>query len=280
MSEHILKKYEELITAGTQLAPLGGFDVSGYNARLQNKYLEWRKSCLETLEVSGPIGFPYKQKILGDKNGGYFFQSSVQLILTCMRELFEKLKVSPNLATQPAVPSMDLPTPSMQPVETGGVRILKPPPKPAGTAQSVQAVSSQQAPASPTGQSTKVYVIGEARDPLRAQLQQFLSDIGLSEIDLSRQHGQMLPLDSLQMDPGVKFAFFVLNSDDLTYAMFEIGHFVGKLGKNHVCVLHMSDVNFPKNVPGVLAKPIVVKLEEASLGLLKELKAAGYQIKL
>jgi hypothetical protein len=42
----------------------------------------------------------------------------------------------------------------------------------------------------------------------------------------------------------------------------------------------MSDVNFPKNVPGVLAKPIVIKLEEASLGLLKELKAAGCQIHL
>jgi predicted nucleotide-binding protein len=78
----------------------------------------------------------------------------------------------------------------------------------------------------------------------------------------------------------VKFAFFVINSDDLTYAMFEIGHFVGKLGKNRVCVLHMTDVNFPKNVPGVIAKPIVVKLEEASLGLLRELKAAGCQIHL
>jgi hypothetical protein len=42
----------------------------------------------------------------------------------------------------------------------------------------------------------------------------------------------------------------------------------------------MSDVNFPKNVPGVLIKPIVVKLEEASFGILKDLKAAGYQINL
>jgi hypothetical protein len=42
----------------------------------------------------------------------------------------------------------------------------------------------------------------------------------------------------------------------------------------------MTDVNFPKNVPGVIAKPIVVKLEEASLGLLRELKAAGCQIHL
>ncbi len=62
--------------------------------------------------------------------------------------------------------------------------------------------------------------------------------------------------------------------------MFEVGHFVGKLGTGHVCVLHMSDVEFPKKVPGVLVKPIVVKLEEASLSLIRELKHAGYQISL
>jgi hypothetical protein len=31
-------------------------------------------------------------------------------------------------------------------------------------------------------------------------------------------------------------------------------------------------------MPGVLVKLITVKLEEASFGLLKDLKAAGYQI--
>jgi hypothetical protein len=35
-------------------------------------------------------------------------------------------------------------------------------------------------------------------------------------------------------------------------------------------------VQVPKNIPGVIIKPIVVKLEEASLSIVKELKAAGY----
>jgi len=282
MPEQLLKKCEELITSGIQLAPQGGFEVSGYNARLQNKYLDWRKACLEALESSGPIGFPYKQKILGDKNGGFFFQPSAQLILNCMRELYEKVKASPDLASAPAAPAMDLPTPTVQTAtDTGGVRILKPPPKPAAV-QPAPATTTAQPSQQPqaTAQPSKVYVIGEADDPLYAQLLQFLREVGLEEINLERQHGQMLSLETLQMDAGVKFAFFVINSDDLTYAMFEIGHFVGKLGKNRVCVLHMSDVNFPKNVPGVLAKSIVVKLEEASLGLLRELKAAGCQIHL
>ena len=99
MSTTVIQQLETLVATGTQLVPLGGFEYSGYNARLQNKYLDWRKQCLEALEQVGPIGFPYKSKILGDQNGGYFFQASAQLIHTCIKELHEKLKSSPDLAT-------------------------------------------------------------------------------------------------------------------------------------------------------------------------------------
>jgi Predicted nucleotide-binding protein containing TIR -like domain len=191
-----------------------------------------------------------------------------------MRELYGKVKASPDLASAPTAPAMDLQTPTVQTAtDTGGVRVLKPPPKPA-------AVQSAPATTTAAAQPSQVYVIGEADEPLYAQLLQFLREVGLEEINLERQHGQMLSLEKLQMDAGVKFAFFVITSNDLTYAMFEIGHFVGKLGKDRVCVLHMSDVGFPKNVPGVLEKSIVIKLEEASFGLLKDLKASGYQISL
>ena len=273
MSEQIVKQYKELIETGIRLAPIGGFDYSGYNARLQNKYLEWRKSCLEHLELSGPIGFPYKQKILGDTNGGFYYQSSVLLILTCLNELYEKLKAAPNLISTP-VPVAAAESQTVTSTETGGKRILKPPPKKPGEPP-VQTIA--QAPSD--AQDKKVYVIGELDEPLRVQLMQFLHEIGLEEITIERQHGQMLPLDSLQVDAHVKFAFFIINTADAAYAMFEIGHFVGKLGKNRVCVLHTSDINFPNNMmPGVLVKLITVKLEEASFGLLKDLKLAGYQI--
>ncbi len=276
MPEQLLNRCEELIASGTQLLPQGGFEASGYNARLQNKYLDWRKVCLETFESSGPIGFPYKQKILGDKNGGFFFQPSAQLILNCIRELYEKVKASPDLASAPTASAMDVQTSAVQSTtDTGGVRILKPPPK-----RTVPTPTQSSTPPQDSNKASKVYVVGEAEDPLRVQLLQFLAEIGIEEIDIERQRGQMLPLETLQVDADVRFAFFIVNPDDLAYAMFELGHFVGKLGKNRVCVLHMSDVEFPKNVPGVLEKSIVIKLEEASFGLLKELKASGYQIDL
>ena len=272
MSELIVKQYKELIETGTQLAPIGGFDYSGYNARLQNNYLEWRKTCLEILELSGPIGFPYKQKVLGDAHGGLFYQSSVYLILTCLNELYEKLKASPDLVSAP-VPVAVGESSTVTSSKTGGRRILRPPPKKPGESP-VQPIAE-----SPSNvQSKKVYVIGELDEPLFVQSLKFLHEIGLEEVTIERDHGKMLPLDSLQVDAEVKFAFFIINPDDLVYAMFEIGHFVGNLGKNRVCVLHNSDTKFPQNIPGVLVKLITVKLEEASFGLMKDLKSAGYQI--
>lgn len=273
MSESFLQRCESLIEQGAQLVPLGGFEFSGYNARLQNKYLEWRKNCLELLEQTGPIGFSYKNKILGDSNGGFFFQASAQLIVTQLKEIFEKLKASPELAA--AVPAKQAPTShgGVTVTETGGARVLKPPPKAPGAAPAAQKPAAAAA-------GNRVYVIGEESEPLRIQLSQFLQEIGLEEVGLNRQHGTMLALDKVPHHDDIKYAFFVFNSDDLAYAMFELGHFVGKFGAGRVTVLHMTDVAFPKNVPGVNTKPIVVKLEEASLSIMRELKSLGFKVSL
>ena len=276
MPETMLQRFEALVEEGSKLAPLGGFDFSGYNARMQDAYLAWRKACLESLEVVGPIGFPYKNKIIGDTNGGFFYQASAHLIFASMRELYEKLKATPGLASEPVKPAVLIPpvaTVDTQPQGTGGPRTLKPPMKVASPA----AVAPAQAAPAAEG-AKKAYVIGEINDTLRQQLAAFLEDVGLEEIPIDRIHGEMIALESVTHAEGARFAFFVLNSDDLPYAMFELGHFVGKLGKNHVMVLHMTDVEVPKNIPGVVVKPIVVKLEEASLSIMKELKSAGYAL--
>lgn len=274
MSETMLQRIESLVEEGSKLTPLGGFDFSGYNARMQDKYLAWRKACLEFLEIVGPIGVSYKNKITGDANGGLFYQASANLIFSGMKELFEKLKVSPELASAP-VKAAAAPEPAVvesQPQGTGATRTLKPPTRTAPP--SAEAAPVQPAPAV----GKKAYVIGEINDSLRQQLAVFLEEVGVEEIPIDRIRGEMIALESITGEEGAKYAFFVLNSEDLTYAMFELGHFVGNLGKNHVMVLHMTDVEVPKNIPGVVIKPIVVKLEEASMSIIKELKSAGYAL--
>lgn len=282
MSETMLQRFEKLVEEGARLTPLGGFEFSGYNARMQDKYLSWRKACQESLEMVGPIGTPYKNKIAADSNGGYFFQASAHLIVSCMSELFEKLKITPELAAEPVrvqAPAPPVAAAETQPQGIDGPRTLRPPTKTVAAPSGV--VPAQSAPAAaPQTAATKkkAYVIGEINDTLRQQLATFLEDVGVEEIPIDRIHGEMLGLESLTDVEGAEFAFFILNSEDLAYAMFELGHFVGKLGKNHVMVLHMTDVEVPKSIPGIVVKPIVVKLEEASLSIIKELRSAGYAL--
>lgn len=271
MTDIMLQRFEELIESGMKLAPLGGFDFSGYNARLQPTYSEWRKACLELLELVGPVGFPYKNKIVNDPNGMYFYQSSVYSVLNALRELAEKIKASPELLTEkPPVSHETQEKEAGAVIESQGVKILKPPPK---KSQEVQQTKEPE-----KGLGKKVYVVGKKNEPLRIQLSEFLKEIGLEEVAIERSPGTMLELDRIQDNPDVHYAFFVVDSQDIGYIMFELGHFVGKLGKGRVMVLHMTDVNFPREVPGVTVKPIVVKLEEASLAIIKELKALGYTI--
>jgi hypothetical protein len=275
MSESVLQRFERLVEEGAKLTPLGGYEFSGYNARLQQKYLAWRKDCLESLEAVGPIGVSYKNKVVADANGGFFYQASAHLIFSSVKELFEKLKASPELAAEPA-PEQTAPTqsaPAEAPAQAAGAtRTLKPPVKSAASAAAQAPIVA--AAAAPK----KAFVIGELNDTLRQQLSVFLEEVGVGEIPIDRTHGEMIALDGVADDPDSKFAFFIFNSEDANYAMFELGHFVGKLGKNHVMVLHMTDVDVPKNIPGVVVKPIVVKLEEASLSIIKELKTAGYAL--
>ncbi len=269
MAENVLKRFEELIEVGAKLVPLGGFDFSGYNARLQKKYSEWRKSCLELFEHTGPIGYPYKNKITSDQNGQHFYQTSAVLIQNSLRELYEKLKLSPELLTAPT--SVSIPNPEVIPqtsTETTGVKILKPPQK------KVQQTKVEQNKTL----GKKVYVIGDSSDPLLIQLSDLLKELGIEEIGIERNPGQPLALDSIEDNPDVQYAFFVVSSQDIANVMFELGHFTGKLGKGRVMVLHMTDVNFPNEVPGVTVKPIVVKIEEASFVIIKELKTAGYSL--
>ncbi|MBM4168327.1 MAG: hypothetical protein FJ215_04130 [Ignavibacteria bacterium] len=271
MASDRINTLAELVESGEKLAPLGGFEHSGFNARLQDKYAAWRKSCIEFLDAVGPVGFAYKNKITADPNGGQFFQASALLILKVMKELLEKSKTSPEILAESVKEAAA--ADSAKRGASGATRVLKPP-----TKREPKAVSPQESAAS--GDINKVYVIGDAGDPLRAQLSQLLAELGIEEVPLEREHGKMLGLESVEHDPMVRCAFFVFDAKDLTFAMFEVGHFVGKLGNGKVFVLHMSDVEFPKGVPGVIVKPIVVKLEEAALSLIRELKNCGYKISL
>ena len=62
--------------------------------------------------------------------------------------------------------------------------------------------------------------------------------------------------------------------------IFEFGYFVGKLGRHRVCCVHKGGVVVPSDLSGIVYKKIDGSLEHQAFSILKELKAAGYQVKM
>lgn len=62
--------------------------------------------------------------------------------------------------------------------------------------------------------------------------------------------------------------------------ILELGYFVGKIGRNKVCCLYKGDVELPSDIHGVLFKKFDKSVEECYKGILDELKAARYEIKI
>jgi hypothetical protein len=112
MDQQTLTKIQELIQQGEKLAPEGGHEFSGYNAKLQSQYLMWRKSCLDTVTKIGEKANLLREKITKDENGAYFYQNSAQLILDAVKqslplaeaELKKNSTAVPKPATPPASP--------------------------------------------------------------------------------------------------------------------------------------------------------------------------------
>jgi predicted nucleotide-binding protein len=62
--------------------------------------------------------------------------------------------------------------------------------------------------------------------------------------------------------------------------VLELGYFVGKIGRNRVCCLYKGEVELPSDIHGVLFKKFNESVEECYKGIIEELKAAGYDIKI
>ncbi len=135
---------------------------------------------------------------------------------------------------------------------------------------------------------------------LKNQLEIFLTEIGLRPVILHRKPDEgMTIIEKFEKYSNVEFAFIILTPDDISYSIseekipnekrrkemrarqnviWEFGFFVGKLGRNRVCCLYREGVTLPTDVSGVLYKKLRDNVEEAAFTILKDLKAAGYDL--
>jgi predicted nucleotide-binding protein len=258
MDTSLVSKLQDLIHQGDKLVPEGGLEFSGYNAKMQSQYLLWRKNCLDALNKCGEKGTALRSQLTNDENGAYFYQTSAQRVHDALKEALKSAEAAPALsAPTPAPPASAKPA-----IELERVKPAEPP-----------------APKSTSPQSNRALVVSAANNPLLSQLTSLLKELGIEASVYQRTGGGSdALLAHVEKQPMSHYAFYLIGADDIPSAMFELGYLVGKIGANKVCCIHQKDVAVPKNIPGVQRKEIIIKLEEISFSLVKELKAAGYSV--
>jgi predicted nucleotide-binding protein len=137
----------------------------------------------------------------------------------------------------------------------------------------------------------KVFVVHGHDDGAREALARFLEKIELEAIILREQPDQGLTIiEKFETYASqVSFAVVLLTPDDLgglasgsaqasrarQNVIFELGYFVGKLGRGRACLLRKGDLEIPSDLNGVIYTEIDGS-DGWKLKLAQELKAAGF----
>lgn len=141
--------------------------------------------------------------------------------------------------------------------------------------------------------SNKVFVIHGRDEGTRELVARFLEKLGLKPVILQEQpsEGRTI-IEKFEYHADARFAVALLTPDDAgtlqdgkndlkprarQNVIFELGFFIGKLGREGVCALTKGDVEIPSDYAGVVYIPL-----DESAGwkqkLFQELDAAGFQL--
>ena len=157
----------------------------------------------------------------------------------------------------------------------------------------IEEVSATRAEASVAQSRSKVFVVhGHDEGALQA-MARFLEKIGLQAIVLREQPDQGLTtIEKFEASASeVGFAVVLLTPDDLGGAVaapeqaarvrqnviFELGYFVGRLGRGRACLLRKGEVEIPSDLVGVIYTDMDHPAEGWKVKLARELKAAQFE---
>jgi predicted nucleotide-binding protein len=139
--------------------------------------------------------------------------------------------------------------------------------------------------------SNKVFVVHGHDEAARDTVARLLTVLDLEPIILHEQPSEgRTVVEKLEHHGRVGYAVVLLTPDDVggvdseslkprarQNVVFELGYFIGSLGRNRVCALHRGDVELPSDFTGV----VYVPMDTAGawrFGLARELRAAGFNI--
>ena len=151
-------------------------------------------------------------------------------------------------------------------------------------------------PSKPTATKTsrEVFIVHGHDETLKLAAARFVEGLGLKVVILSEQanRGRTVIEKFEAHAGGAGFAIVLLTPDDLggsaaeapavkprarQNVILELGYFIGKLGRTHVCALYKGDLELPSNINGV----VYIKNEgNWKLELAQELKAVWSDVDL
>jgi hypothetical protein len=140
-----------------------------------------------------------------------------------------------------------------------------------------------------------VFVVHGHDNAAKESVARFLEKLGLHTIILHEQPNlNRTIIEKLEGNSDVSFAIVLLTPDDLGYPLgrsdqiktrarqnviFELGFFLGKLGRGRVCALYKGDVELPSDYSGI----VYTALDDVGAWkteLVREIKAAGLDVDL
>jgi len=145
---------------------------------------------------------------------------------------------------------------------------------------------------SDVGKNRNVFIVHGHNNEKKLEVSQTISRLGLIPIILHEQpnNGATI-IEKFEKNAEVGYAVVLLTDDDEGKAkteenyklrarqnvILELGYFLGKLGRAHVCALYIDGVDLPNDISGLL----YIQLDHSGkwkFDLAKELKTAGYEI--
>jgi predicted nucleotide-binding protein len=145
--------------------------------------------------------------------------------------------------------------------------------------------------------SNKVFIVHGHERAAKTELELFLGEIGLEPVVLHRQADRGLTIiEKFEKHSCVDYAIVLMTPDDQVMpsdnsgntahpefrarqnVIFELGFFVGKLGRERVCCIYRRGVTPPSDIAGLVYKEYREHVEDVKWELIKELRSAGYKV--
>ena len=256
----VAAKLQERIALGKEIQERFSFrdEMGTYKSDVQ-RWRDYNLALLQTVFTNHDIMMEYR-RIVGPSRGGYTETEVLQTLredvdhqITKLKSILERLGLYP------------------------------------------EAISALAAPTEGVGSEdrSKVFVVhGHDEGALQA-MARFLEKIGLQAFVLREQPDQGLTtIEKFEASASeVGFAVVLLTPDDLGGAVvapeqtararqnviFELGYFVGSLGRGRACLLRKGEVEIPSDLVGVIYTDMDHPAEGWKVKLARELKAAQFE---